>query len=55
VAAKNRLSYRPTDNRMLFCYGRSVACVIATKAAQTTIAQSGEKRRPRVLPTPSAC
>jgi hypothetical protein len=34
---------------MLFCYGRSVARVIAIKATQATIAQCGEKRGPGVL------
>jgi hypothetical protein len=30
---------------MLFCYGRSVACVVAVEASQTTIASSGEEAR----------
>ena len=28
----------PTDNRILFCYGLSVACVVGLYASQATIA-----------------
>jgi hypothetical protein len=45
-------SGKTTDNPRLFCYGHTVACVIANRAAQTTIASSGEKREPEVVETP---